>query len=133
MNDFGKIAQPLFDATRATAGDVVKWTGPRQESFHLLREALCDSCVLYVPCVADSFVLTCDASYSGVGAVLCVCRDGVKLPVGFFSRQLRGAEKRYPATELECLGILEAVVHFEVYLQGAEFKIVTNHRALEAI
>ena len=53
--------------------------------------------------------------------------------MGFFSRQLRGAAKRYPATELECLGIAEAVVHFEVYLQGANFKIVTNHRALEAI
>ncbi len=35
----------------------------------------------YVPRVSDSFVLECDASGSGIGAVLSVERDGDRLLV----------------------------------------------------
>ena len=35
----------------------------------------------------------------GVSGVLSVCRDGVELPVGFNSRQLKEAETRYAVME----------------------------------
>jgi len=44
-----------------------------------------------------------DASGLGIGGVLQVERDGRWEAAAFYSRQLRGAEQRYSATELEAL------------------------------
>ena len=60
-----------------------------QESFCKLCNVLSNHCMLYVPCVSDTFVVECDASYEGIGAVLYVHRDGRELPVEFHSRPLR--------------------------------------------
>ena len=62
--------------------------------------SLCKCVVLHVPCVSDKFLLYKDESARGVGGVLCVSSDDKQFPVHFFSRQLRGAETHYSATEL---------------------------------
>ena len=56
---------------------------------------LCGVGMLTVPVSRDIFVVQTDASGVGVSGVLSVCRDGEELPVGFYSRQLKDAEKRY--------------------------------------
>ncbi len=43
-----------------------------------------------------------------------VDREGEKLPVAFFSRQLRGNQCRYSAQELECLAVVESVKHSRI-------------------
>jgi len=93
---------------------------------------LCDHVVLTIPQRSDNFVLETDASRRGVGAVLCVERDGERLPVAFFSRQLRGAQTRYSAQELEALAIHEAIKFFSFYLLKRRFKVVTDHKSLES-
>lgn len=50
--------------------------------------------------------------------------------MGFYARQLRGAEKRYSATELEGLAVLLTILHFSHYLYGRPFEVVTDHQAL---
>ena len=50
-----------------------------------------------------------DVSGKGLSGMLSVFRDGVELPVAFYSRQLRGAETRYSASELECLAVVDSV------------------------
>ncbi len=94
--------------------------------------SLCNRVVLYVPLLSDEFVLYCDASGCGLGACLQVLRDGVELPVAFYSKQLRGAEKRYTVTELETLAIA-TVEHFNVYVERASVKVYTDNRACEAL
>ena len=47
--------------------------------------------------------------------------------MAYYSRQLQGAEANYAATELECLAVVAAVRHFETYLAGQEFELVTDH------
>lgn len=131
--NLAQIAKPLHDATRKSAPRLVDWTKEREEAFHLIRVSLANLCTLCIPSSCDSFVLHCDASYQGVGAVLNVCRDGMELPVAFYSRQLRGPEQRYSATEIECLAVVSAVRHFEVYLAGRQFKVHTDHQALTAL
>ena len=71
--------------------------------------------MLHVPLQS---VLQTDASMYGMSGVLNVIREGAELPVGFYSSQLRDAETRFSATELECLTVVEAVRHFEVHLYG---------------
>ena len=48
---------------------------------------------------SDLFVLQTDALSRGVSGVL---RDGMELPVGFYSRQLKDTEKRYSASSGCC-------------------------------
>jgi len=81
--------------------------------------------VLFVPLCTDVFYLYTDASGDGVGACLHVVREDVELPVAFYSRQLRGAEKNYSVTELETLAIVSAVKYFDYYLYGRAQCILT--------
>ena len=48
----------------------------------------------------------------------------------FFSRQTRGPERRYSATELEALALVEAVRYFGYYLCGRLFTAYTDHKPL---
>ena len=72
-----------------------------------------------------------DASGKGISGILSVRRNSAELPVAFFSRKLCGAEQNYATLELECLAVVEAVRHFQVYLHGRDFTVQTDHQALE--
>ena len=84
------------------------------DAYKTLVSKLCNFCLLTIP-------LPTDISLLGLGAVLNVSRDGKEKPVAFFSRQLRCAEKRCSATELEALAVVAAVDHFLPYLYGRSF------------
>ena len=49
---------------------------------------------------------------------------------GFYSRQTKGAEQRYSATELEALALVCTITHFAYYLYGREFVAYTGHKPL---
>jgi len=78
----------------------------------------------------DQFSLITDASGLGIGGVLQVRRDGCWEAAAFFSRQLRGAEQRYSATELKALALVATVQHFSYYLYGRTFTAHTDHKPL---
>ena len=103
------------------------------EAFKGLRCELSVSVSLCVPCTSDSFILECDACATGIGAVLSVSRGEELVPVAFFSRQLRGAQTKYGAQELEGLALVEAIEHFAFYLYLRKFVVVTEHKSLETL
>ena len=125
---FASYSSLLTPATSLKAPLRVIWTEDMTSAFCKLKFSLCDQCVLCIPIVSDSFVLFTDASGLGVGGCLHVKRDGTEYPVGFFSRQLRPAERNYSVTELETLAIVSALRHFEFYLYGREVVVVTDHQ-----
>ncbi len=131
VRGFHRWSSLLTSHTAKTSPGEVVWTSPMLEAFRKLCVSLCDHVCLNVPCKEDDFCLESDASASGVGAVLSVWRDGEWKPVAFFSRQLKGAQVRYSAQELEGLALYEAVQHFAFYLYGKRFSIITDHRGLE--
>ena len=100
------------------------------DAFHAIRELMCHNTKLVVPLPSDSFSIVSDASGLGLGGVLQVYRDGEWTAAAYYSRQTRGAETRYTATELEALALLETVSNFSYYLYGHEFKAFTDHHAL---
>ncbi len=69
-----------------------------------------------------------DASDRAVGGCLHVVRGEEELPVGFFSRTLRGAELRYSVPEKEALGIVASLNHFDPYVYGQAVTVKTDNR-----
>ncbi len=91
------------------------------QAFCELKCLLCCHVSLTVPISDDSYVLHTDASGEGIGACLHVCRKDEELPVGFFSRQLKPAERNYSVTELESLAIVAALKYFEFLFTQRKF------------
>ena len=71
-----------------------------------------------------------DACASGVGSVLQVRRKDVWLSAAFYSQQTRGPEKKYSATDLEALAVVESITHFSSYLYGKGFDVFADHKTL---
>lgn len=72
-----------------------------------------------------------DASSHGFGAILLQKKlDGNMAPIGYFSKATTDVEKNYHSYELETLAIVRAVERFHVYLQGINFRIVTDCNSL---
>ena len=99
-------------------------------SFKELRRALCQEPILQYPDLNKQFILSTDACDIAIGSVLSQDHDGHDLPIAYFSRVLNNAQKNYSATDKECLAIIESVEHFNTYLYGKKFKLVSDHEPL---
>ena len=128
--NFASYSSRLSPSTSKKAPSVVLWDDVMLEAFHKLRVSLVDVCVLTVPSSEDHFILHTDASGAGIGATLNIVREGVELPVAYYSKQLQGAQHRYSATELEGLAMFKAINFFAHFLWGKHFDVVTDHSAL---
>ena len=130
VEGYAKMSAVLTPLTAKHAPSVVCWTSEGLEAFTRIKVSLVDVAKLTVPTQQDNFVLHTDASGLGIGATLNVVRDGRKMPVAYFSKQLQGAQHRYSATELEGLAVFKAIHYFAHYLFGCRFVVLTDHKAL---
>ncbi|GKD42771.1 putative reverse transcriptase domain-containing protein [Tanacetum coccineum] len=74
------------------------YLGKDQElAFQLLKQKLCEALILALPEGNDNFVVYCDASHQGLGAVL-MQREKV---IAYASRQLKPNEENYTTHDLE--------------------------------
>lgn len=130
IKDFASISAPIHDVTAGIAkGKPIKWTDEADKAFHELKVALSDSPVLATPDFSKPFTVHCDASNSGVGAVLT---QGVEeAPIAFASKKLSHEHRNYTATERECFAVLFGVEKFRPYIEGAHFTVVTDHSSLK--
>ena len=123
----------LTPLTAKQAPQRVEWSEEGKCAFTTICNYFCKMSVLCIPLSDDVFSIVTDASGKGIGGVLQVEREGERQPAAFFSRQLRGAEQRYSATELEALALAETVSHFAYYLYGRTFTAFTDHKPLEQL
>jgi hypothetical protein len=54
-------------------------------------------------------------------------------PIAYASYQLKDAETRYGATQIELYAVVFAVRHFRTYLLGREFHLFSDHSALRSL
>jgi len=104
VNMLAEHTATLSPATAKSEPSVVVWTEEMSKAFHAICDLVCTACALEIPLPQDVFSLVTDASGYGLGAVLQVQREGEWMAAAFYSRQTKGPERRYSATELESSG-----------------------------
>ncbi|KAJ3013108.1 hypothetical protein NUW54_g1685 [Trametes sanguinea] len=126
------VLAPLTSSTR-----VWKWSATHQRAFeevkakvHLWRNNRRVS--LDYSAGAPCINLVTDASLTGASGYIS---QGDDLPtskvVTFWSGKFNSAQQHYPVHEQELLAIVESLKRFRPLLYGAEFRICTDHKALE--
>ena len=73
--------------------------------------------------------LQCDASSTGLGAVLLQCEQ----PVVYASRAFTKTECNYCQIEKEMLALIFATNQFHQYIYGLPVELETDHKPLETI
>ena len=107
--------------------DFFQWSSKAQQAFTTLISALSIELVLHLPNFKQPFVVDCDASGSGCGAVL---HQGGG-PLAFFSKPFAARHTKLAVYERELIGLVLAVRHLRSYLWGRQFIIRTDHYALK--
>lgn len=126
---FSSIADPLNRLLRKNQR--WEWTEVHQKSFDAIKLFLTSSPVLALPDFSKSFTVHCDASATGIGAVLTQVFDSIDRVICYASKALNAAQKNYSATDRECLAIYWALNLWRPYLLGKRFVVVTDHSALK--
>jgi hypothetical protein len=124
IRDFGLIAAPL---TRLLRRDAFSWDEEATTAFAALQRALMTGPVLQMPDFDMPFVVDCDASGIGFGAVLHQ-GEGSQ---AFFSRPFAARHHKLAAYERELIVLVQAVRHWRPYLWGRSFRVRTDHYNLK--
>ncbi|GJR61571.1 putative reverse transcriptase domain-containing protein [Tanacetum coccineum] len=95
IEGFSKIAKSMTKLTQK--GVKFDWGDKQEAAFQLLKQKLCSAPILALPEGSEDFIVYCDASHKGLGAVL-MQREKV---ISYASRQLKIHEKNYTTHDLE--------------------------------
>jgi hypothetical protein len=121
---FSQLGALLTDLTKHGA---FIWIEKLQEAFDHMKEVMGTCSVLELPDFTLPFVLECDASDEGIGAVLM--QGGH--PIVFESRKFSQPERLYSIYDKEMLAIIYALTKFRQYLVGNKFVVKTDHNSLK--
>ncbi|GJY66395.1 reverse transcriptase domain-containing protein [Tanacetum coccineum] len=105
------------------------WGEEQESAFQLLKQKLCEAPILALPEGNDNFVVYCDASLQGLGAVL-MQREKV---IAYASRQLKPHEENYTTHDLELGAVIFALKIWRHYLYGTKCTVFTDHKSLQHI
>ncbi|GJW89189.1 putative reverse transcriptase domain-containing protein [Tanacetum coccineum] len=105
-------------------------SGEDQETaFQLLKQKLCEAPILALLKGNDDFVVYCDASHQGLGAVLMQ----IEKVITYASRQLKPNEENYTTHDLELEAVVFALKIWRHYLYGTKCTVFTDHKSLQHI
>ena len=92
-----------------------------------MKKRLTTAPILTIPQGSTGYAIYCDASKSGLGAVL---RQNGKVIV-YASRQLKDYETRYPTHNMELVAVVFALKTWRHYLYGVHCEIFTDHKTVK--
>nr|GEW53144.1 putative reverse transcriptase domain-containing protein [Tanacetum cinerariifolium] len=106
-----------------------EWGDKQEAEFQLLKQELCSAPILALPKGRKDFIVYCDASNKGLGAML-MQREKV---ISYASCQLKIHEKNYTTHDLELGVVVFALKIWRHYLYGTKCTVFTNHKSLQHI
>jgi hypothetical protein len=124
VHDYGVIEAPL---TALLKKEGFSWIEEATTAFTALKTIVTSAPVLALPDFTKPFIVECDASTHGFGAMLI--QDGH--PIAFFSRPVAPRHRSLAAYERELIGLVHAVRHWRPYLWGRRFIVRTDHYSLK--
>jgi hypothetical protein len=135
IKDFNLITGSLYKLCSPAVG--FEMTKERVKAYEDLKLVLTSAEFLFHPDPSKPFKLYVDACMEGIGAALHqiqtvedIPREG---PICFISRQLKESEKKYGASQIECLCLVWALEKLYYYLDGYEFEVITDCIALKSL
>ncbi|GJR25929.1 reverse transcriptase domain-containing protein [Tanacetum coccineum] len=126
IEGFLKIAKPL---TELTQKNKYIWGEDQESAFQLLKQKLCEAPILALPEGNNDFVIYCDASHQGLGAVL-MQREKV---IAYASQQLKPHKENYTTHDLELGAVVFALKIWRYYLYDTKCSVFTDHKSLQHI
>jgi len=124
------LAAPIFALIRL--GVPFVWSAECEEAFKIIKQKLVEPPILGTPDITKGpFTLTCDASLTGLGAVLTQEQDGRDVTIAYWSKLLNRSQQNYCATYRELLALVESIKAYNYYLAGAPFIVRSDHAALQ--
>ncbi|PNX92424.1 retrotransposon-related protein [Trifolium pratense] len=126
IRDYGRIARPL---TNLTKKEGFIWGEEAQTAFEELKTRLTTAPVLALPDFSKNFVIECDASGEGIGAILMQ----EKKPIAYYSKALGMRNLTKSAYEKELMAVVLAIQHWRPYLLGRKFTVSTDQKSLKQL
>ncbi|GJZ40397.1 putative reverse transcriptase domain-containing protein [Tanacetum coccineum] len=114
-----------FDESTGGRSRLFEWesVGNKQEAaFQTLKKKLCSAPILALLQGAKDFIVYCDASHKGLGAVLM---QNEKV-IAYASRQLKIHKKNYTTHDLELGAVVFALKIWRHYLYGTKCTVFTD-------
>lgn len=114
----------------------IPWNDNLRTHWYAVKEAIAKAPILKYPQWDRAFYIACDASNTGIGAVLFqpvepdeyITENNI---VTIHSRKLTDTETRYPAYRKELLAVKESLLEFHYYVWGRnDLVIITDHKPL---
>jgi hypothetical protein len=128
VKTFSAIAKPLTMLTRLDQPWI--WGDEQEAAFGQLKDRLASAPILRRPIAGRTYQLYTNWSTLGIGAVLTqMDDDGKEFVIAYPSRSNNNAEAQYSLYEGECLATIWPIAHFQCYLYGNEFLLMTDHQS----
>ncbi|MBW0575290.1 hypothetical protein O181_115005 [Austropuccinia psidii MF-1] len=135
IKDFAKIAKSLYKLCDQQT--VYEMTEERVKAYEQLKNSLTDAPFLLMPDWKLPFKLYIDACGEGLGAVLhqtqIINVKPVEGPICFISRQIKPTDKRYGASQIQCLFLVWALEKLHYYLDGPVFAVITDCNSVKSL
>ncbi|GJX22859.1 putative reverse transcriptase domain-containing protein [Tanacetum coccineum] len=120
IEGFSKIAKSMTKLTQKNVK--FDWGEKEEAAFQLIKQKLCSAPILALPKGSENFIVYCDASHKGLGAVLM---QNEKV-IAYASRQLKIHEKNYTTHDLELGVVVFALKMWRHYLYGTRCTVITS-------
>ena len=131
IRNYTQLAKPLYGLLKGAPKELPPLGDDAISAFRALINAVTSPPILAIPKKGLRYSLDTDASNYQVGCALFQTHpDGVRRPIGFWSRKMNDAEMNYSASERECLAVIYGITTCRPYLVGEEFDLHTDHSCL---
>lgn len=131
IEQYAQKAEPLVALLRK--GTQFEWLGKCQRAFESLRDALLSAPLLRMADMSREFIVKTDASKYAIGGRLVQIHEGIECTVSCFSATLNRAQRSWPAYQREAYAVVRAITHWDTFLNGGEFLVISDQQSLTRI